>query len=83
MKTVLIAIFLSSVSLRLCGGETLRISEVGTQGGADTERMTLKTEDGEEPLFVKKEAVLTDQDVKKAWVEADGQISVQLRGSGE
>jgi hypothetical protein len=84
MKALLIVILLlSSVGISLCVGETLRISELSTRAGEDAERMTLKTGTGEEEhLLVKKAAVLTEKDIKSAWVVSEGQISVQLNDEG-
>jgi len=51
-------LFFSSVAANLCLGDTLRVSAVGREGEADTERMIIKCEDSEEIVFVKKEVLL-------------------------
>jgi preprotein translocase subunit SecD len=82
MKPILAIIFLAFASV--CCGDTLRISELADAAGEGVERMILKTETGEEALFVKSKAVLGDSDVKQAWPQHafDGQICVELNEEG-
>jgi outer membrane protein assembly factor BamE (lipoprotein component of BamABCDE complex) len=82
MKSSLTAIFLAFASV--CSGDTLRISELANAAGDGSERMTLKTKDGEEELFVKTKTVIADGDVKEAWPDptSGGQISVKLNEDG-
>jgi hypothetical protein len=82
MKAPLITILLSCIGISLSIGQTLRISELSPQANSDTERMTLKTESHEENLFVKKEAVLTDRDIKEAFITAEHEIHVRLNDEG-
>ncbi len=60
--------------------QTLRLSEVSEVGGEGTEQMVRKTGNGEERLFVKKQAVISDPDVKHAAPShfTKGQIDVML-----
>jgi hypothetical protein len=82
MKTHLSAIFLAIASV--VSGDTLRISELASAAGEGSERMVLKTEGGEEKLFVKTKAVIGDGDVEEAWPDPafGGQISVKLNKDG-
>ena len=82
MKPILAIIFFAVASV--CRGDTLRISELADAAGEGVERMILKTETGEEALFVKSKAVLGDSDVKQAWPQHafDGQICVELNEEG-
>lgn len=68
----------------ICNGDTLRISGLAENAGADAERMVLKNDDAEEVLFVKKEAVLGDADIEQAWPDPThgNQIQVKLNEEG-
>lgn len=82
MKPIL-AVLIFNIT-HFCSAETLRISELANAAGEGVEQMILKTESGEEALFVKTEAVLTDADVKQAWADPTigGQIGVELNEEG-
>lgn len=82
MKSILSVLFLTVAAI--CSGNTLRISELVDAAGDGVERMTLKSENGEEVLFVKTQAVLVDTDVEQAWpgVTSGGQIFVKLNEDG-
>lgn len=78
------------VSLLLCGicvGEILRLSKVGKKGDKGVERMEMEREnvDGEkEVLYVFKETILTEMDVKHASVDPiqKGVINIRLSKEG-
>ncbi len=78
MKALLWILLLPGIGL----GSTLRIAEVVKTDDADAERMTLKFEHGEEQVFVKKETVISDQDVETAVAELPGEIGVKLKPAG-
>lgn len=82
MKAFLITILLFWAGV--CSGETLRISRVVGEAAENAERMTLKTKKHEEHLFVSKERVITEADVKDASVDwtQDGVINVRLTEAG-
>lgn len=82
MKSILPVILSAIVSV--CSGDTLRISELAATAGEGSERMVLKTEDGEEELFVKTQTIIGDSDVMQALPDlvSGGQISVKLNVDG-
>ena len=65
--------------------EALRISRVVAAAGEGIERMTFKSGDHEEVLFVEKEAVVSTADVQEAWAEilpSTRCISIRLKPEG-
>ena len=82
MKPLLLLVLLAATDL--CGADTLRLSEVVDKAGDGVEQMTLRGGEREEIIFVKKQAVVRDADVKQAWanVPEEGQINVTLKDEG-
>jgi hypothetical protein len=65
--------------------EVLRVSRIVAAAGEGIERMTFKSGDHEEALFVKKEAVVNSADVQDAWAEVVPSmrcISIRLKPEG-
>lgn len=65
-------------------GEVMRVCRVSSEAGPEVVKMTLKRDDETEDLFVSKEPLLTERDVKKAWVDVGraGIINVELKEAG-
>ncbi len=83
MKALLLwfLIALSSVSAE----EALRVSRVVAAAGEGIERMTFKSGDHEEVLFVERKAVVSTADVQEAWAEilpSTRWISIRLKPEG-
>ena len=64
MKILSVLIFFTAVSS--CLGGTLRVSKVADKKVENTEQMKLPDEVGAQVLFVEKESLLSDSDVKRA-----------------
>jgi preprotein translocase subunit SecD len=65
--------------------EALRVSRVVATSGEGIERMTFKSGDREEVLFVERKAVVSTADVQEAWAEilpSSRRISVRLKPEG-
>jgi hypothetical protein len=83
MRVLLLAAFLFG-SLP-AHSQVFRLSEVAEVASDETERMTLKGDDWEEELFVIKRAVVTEDDVAKAFPLSQGgewSISIELDEEG-
>ena len=82
MKLLLVLFLASTLSQ---AAEFLRISAVAESASPEAESMTYKTPDGQQQLWVSKEAILTEKDVKEAFpspAQEKTEAGPEIRASG-